>query len=84
MVQGQDSAVYEKSKPSGGSWDPTWTSAGGQVSGTPAAVMNGSTLSVVARGVDSRLWYNTLSGTAFTGYVSMNGAASISPSVSGP
>ncbi|HYY92282.1 MAG TPA: cohesin domain-containing protein, partial [Candidatus Dormibacteraeota bacterium] len=84
VVQGQDNAVYAKSKPSGGAWDATWTTAGGQVSGTPAVAMQGTTVSVVVKGIDSRLWYNTLTGTTWSGYVSMNGAATVAPGLSPP
>src|SRR5207247_11100629 len=56
-----------KAKPSGGAWDAAWTSAGGQTAGTPAAVVLGSTVHVVARGFDSRLWYNTLAGATWSG-----------------
>ena len=84
IVQGQDRAVYSKAKPSGGAWDAAWTSAGGQTAGTPAAVVLGSTVHVVARGFDSRLWYNTLAGATWSGWTSMNGAASIAPGLSPP
>ncbi len=84
VVQGFDSAVYAKSKTSGGSWSATWSSAGGQTSGTPAVAMLGSTVNVVAMGADARVWYNTLTGTTWSGWVSMNGAAHVAPSVSAP
>src|SRR5207249_10372135 len=84
VVQGFDSAVYAKSKTSGGSWSATWSSAGGQTSGTPAVAMLGSTVNVVAMGADARVWYNTLTGTTWSGWVSMNGAAHVAPSVPAP
>jgi hypothetical protein len=84
VVTGTSGAVYEKAHPSGGSWDPTWTNAGGIVSGTPAVTTIGSTVHIVVKGFDARLWYNTFSGGTFSGYVSMNGAAALSPSLSTP
>ncbi len=84
VVTGTDHAVYDKAKPSGGSWDATWTSAGGIVSGTPAVTTIGTTVRIVVQGADARLWYNTLSGTTWSGYVNMNGAASLAPGLSTP
>src|SRR5207253_2664373 len=84
VVQGHDNAVYEKAHPSGGSWSATWTSGGGITKGSPAVAVLGTTLNVVATGADARLWYNTFSGTTFSGWVFMNGAASTSPGVSTP
>jgi len=84
VVQGHDNAVYEKAHPSGGSWSATWTSGGGITKGSPAVAVLGTTLNVVTTGADARLWYNTFSGTTFSGWVFMNGAASTSPGVSTP
>jgi len=84
VVQGNDNAVYEKAKPSGGAWDVAWTTAGGITAGAPAVTTIGSTVNVVTRGADSRLWYNTLTGTSFSGWVSMNGAATLPPALSTP
>ncbi len=84
VVTGSDGHVYGKAHPSGGSWDPTWTSAGGIVSGTPGVTTIGSTVHIVVKGGDARLWYNTLSGTTWSGYVFMNGAANLAASLSTP
>ncbi len=84
VVTGSDGHVYEKAHPSGGSWDATWTSAGGIVSGTPAVTTIGTVVHVVVKGGDARLWYNTLSGTTWSGYVFMNGAASLAAGLSTP
>ena len=84
VVTGTSGAVYQKAHPSGGSWDATWTNAGGIVSGTPAVTTIGATVHIVVKGSDARLWYNTFSGGTFSGYVSMNAAAALSPSISTP
>ena len=84
VVQGNDGAVYEKAKPSGGSWDATWSFAGGITVGRPAVATQGTTLSVVTTGADAKIWYNTLVGATWSGWVFMNGAASMAPSVSTP
>ena len=84
VVTGSDGHVYEKAHPSGGSWEATWTSAGGIVSGTPGVTTIGSTVHIVVKGGDARLWYNTLSGTTWSGYVFMNGAANLAASLSTP
>ena len=85
VVHGNDNAVYEKAHPSGGSWDATWSFAGGITSGTPGAAVVGSTLYVIATGAsDGRLWYNSLTGTTWAGYASMNGNARPAAGVSTP
>jgi len=84
VVTGSDGHVYEKAHPSGGSWEATWTSAGGIVSGTPAVTTIGTVVHVVVKGGDARLWYNTLSGSTWSGYVFMNGAASLAAGLSTP
>jgi len=78
LVQGNDNAVYEKAHPNGGAWDAQWSFAGGITVGSPAAAMVGTTLYIIVTGTNGNLWYNSLTGTTWAGYLTMNGSARIS------
>jgi hypothetical protein len=85
VVTGFDAQLYSKSKPSGGSWDATWANAGGVLANaSPAAAVLGTAVAVVVKGADNGLWYNTLVGSTWSGYVFMNGQTSIGPGLSTP
>jgi len=86
VVQGFDNTVYEKSAPPGccppnTAWDPNWNSANGSTQTGIAAVMIGSTLAIVVSGSTSELWYNSLSGTTWSGWRLLGGATHLDPSL---
>jgi hypothetical protein len=84
IVRGFDAQMYSKSKPSGGSWDAAWVNAGGVLASGPAAVVSGSSVAVLVQGVDNTIWYNTLTGATWSGFVSTNGQTSRSAGISTP
>ena len=85
VVRGFDAQLYSKSKPSGGAWDAAWVNAGGVLANSsPAAVTFGTSTAVIVQGVDNGIWYNTLTGSTWSGYSFMNGQASRSPGLSTP
>jgi len=86
VVRGFDNTVYEKSAPPGccppnTAWDTNWNSAGGSTQTGIAAVMVGSTLAIVVSGSTSELWYNSLSGTTWSGWLLLGGATHLDPSL---
>jgi len=86
VVRGFDNTVYEKSAPPGccppnTAWDPNWNSANGSAQTGIAAVMIGSTLAIVVSGSTSELWYNSLSGTTWSGWLLLGGATHLDPSL---
>lgn len=84
-VRGFDAQLYSKSKPSGGAWDAAWVNAGGVLANSsPAAVTFGTSTAVIVQGSNNGLYYNTLTGSAWSGYVFMNGQASRSAGLSTP
>ena len=85
VVRGFDAQMYSKSKPSGGAWDAAWVNAGGGLANSsPAAVVLGSSTAVIVQGVDNGIWYNTLTGSTWSGYVFTNGQAKQSAGLSTP
>src|SRR2546427_434509 len=85
VVRGFDAQLYSKSKPSGGAWDAAWVNAGGVLANSsPAAVTFGTSTAVIVQGVDNGIWYNTLTGSTWSGYSFMNGQASRSAGLSTP
>jgi alpha-galactosidase len=84
VVRGVDNVVYEKAKTATGSWDATWSSAGGGTLNQPAVVMLGSNVVVVASGDNNQPFYNTFSGTTWSGWISMTGATTLNPSLAIP
>ena len=86
VVRGFDNTVYEKSAPRGccppnTAWDPNWNSANGSTQTGIAAVMVGSTLSIVVSGSTSELWYNSLTGNTWSGWLLLGGATHLDPSL---
>jgi len=85
VVRGFDAQMYSKSKPSGGAWDPVWVNGGGVLANSsPAAVVSGTSTAVLVQGNDNSIWYNTLTGSAWSGFVFTNGQTSRGAGLSTP
>ena len=86
FVRGADGALEEQTTTNSGAWSGTWTDLGGPVGGRivgqPAAYAapDGS-LDVFVLGADSKVYRNTFTGGAWSGWSSLGGSLADAPTV---
>jgi hypothetical protein len=92
FVRGDDGALYATTYNgtswaswSGGSWSGSAGDLGGPTSGTfvgaPSAIAWGGKVTVAVRGTDNALWIDTLSGGSWSGWTSLGGTLTSSPTI---
>ena len=81
VVVGTDGSLWHMMKPAGGNWSMAWDHLGGITSNSPALTFGGSMGLVVVRSSDGSVWYNTLTGSVWTGWIAMGGTITGDPQI---
>jgi parallel beta-helix repeat protein len=81
VVMGLNGGIYHKMKTAAGVWTSIWDSAGGSTTNAVALETFGTTLAIMVRGSDGGIWYNSLAGSSWTGWVGLGGATPSFPSL---
>ena len=81
VVAGGDGSLWHLVKSAGGPWSTNWDYAGGVTMNSPGLAFTGTTGVVVVRSTDGSVWYNTLTGSVWTGWIAMGGTITGDPQI---
>jgi len=81
FVVGAYGRIYDKSL-TGGVWSTNWGDTGGNTGNPVAVITQGSTVAIMASGPSGGVWYNTLVGSVWGKWTSLDGSTALAPALS--
>jgi len=82
VVRGLDNGIWHTSRTAGGVWSLSWDSPGGTTGNRIAVTTIGTSLVVLASGMDNNVYFNELAGTSWQTWTATGGKTADAPTLS--
>ena len=82
FVVGVYGRIFDKTLAPGGVWSTSWDDTGGTTSNPVAVSAQGTNIDIMVSGTNGGIWYNTLAGSVWQKWTSLEGSTSLPPALS--